>query len=201
MQLECNAGDICTFSSIDVSSKQPSKQHCSLMHILSFLQWNVLHNKWGNGSSIQMQSFKLPEENIWQPFSVYYYIILKSLHLLWVNLPPLSCSHFLSIIAMLYISSFSVHMSSWDWTDSFSALFRQRKQEVELENVHHLVQDCKFLSLTLFLYQSFLIFFSSAKAYFFHNICTQYFITDKFSPFCLPKSAFLMSLVNTMLER
>lgn len=107
------------FSPIDVSSKQPSKQWSSTMHILNFLHRNVAHNEWSNGSWIQMQSIKLPRRKCMATLFSYYYIILKSLHLPWVNLPLPSCSHFLSIMAVLYISSLSVHVSFWD---SFSSL-------------------------------------------------------------------------------
>lgn len=101
--------------SMDVSSKQTSKLWSSVMHIFNFLE----HNEWSNGSWIQMQSIKLPWWKRMATLFSYCYVILKSLHLPWVNLPPLSCSHFLFIMAVLYISSLSFYMSS-----SFSSLSR-----------------------------------------------------------------------------
>lgn len=155
-------------SSIDVSSKQPRKQRSGLMHILSFLQRNVLPSEWSNGSWIQMQSTKLLRRKCMATLFSYDYIILKSLHLPWVNLPLLSCSHFLSIIAVLYISSLSVHMSSRNWTDSFSSLS-------SIDEAGGRIRKCTppgagFYSSFCFNLSIVLLFFSSAEAALFPDV-------------------------------
>lgn len=162
-------------SSIDVTSKQPSK--LMLMHFLSVLQRNMLHNEWSNGSWIQMRSIKLPKRKSMANLFSYYYIILKSLHLQWLNLPPLSCSHFLSIMAVLYISSLLVHVSSWHWTDSFS--FLSSIQEVGLESVCPLLLEYTSLCLSFcFNLSIFPHFLAWLRLSFFHNICIKNFVTD-----------------------